>query len=80
MPRDYFRALPNGGSATGPAADFGTVEAGARADLILLRGDPVRDLSVLRRPEVVIAAGRVFDRAALDRMLDEAAAAAKRPA
>lgn len=79
VPRDYFRSLPNGGSATGRAADFGTVEAGARADLILLRGDPSRDLAVLRRPEYVIAAGQVRDRAELDRMLDDASAAAKRP-
>lgn len=80
VPRDYFRSLPNSGSATGLAADFGTIEAGARADLILLRADPSRDLSALRRPEYVIAAGVVRDRAELDRMLDEASAAAKRPA
>lgn len=77
VPRDYFRSLPNGGSSLGWRADFGTVEPGARADLILLRGDPTRDLAVLRRPETVIAAGRVHDRAALDRMLDAAAAAAR---
>ena len=77
VPRDYFRSLPNGGSSLGWSADFGTVETGARADLILLRGDPTRDLSVLRRPETVIAGGRVHDRAALDRMLEAAAAAAR---
>ncbi|HEY0116704.1 MAG TPA: hypothetical protein VGB54_13390, partial [Allosphingosinicella sp.] len=69
----------NGGSGRGWRADFGTVEPGARADLILLRGDPSRDLSALRRLDSVIAAGRLYDRAALDRMLDAAAAAAKRP-
>lgn len=78
VPRDYFRSLPNGGSALGRRADFGTVERGARADLILLTGDPTADLSLLRRPAYVIAAGRVHDRAELDRMLDEAAAAARR--
>jgi imidazolonepropionase-like amidohydrolase len=77
VPRDYFRSLPNGGSTLGWRADFGTVAPGARADLILLRGDPSRDLAALRRLDTVIAAGRVHDRAALDRMLDEASRAAK---
>ncbi len=78
-PRDYFRSLPNGGSARGWRADFGTVEPGARADLILLRGDPSRDLTALRQLDTVIAAGRVHDRAALDRLLEAAARAAKQP-
>ena len=76
VPRDYFRSLPNSGSALGWAADFGTVEAGARADLILLASDPSRDLKALQRPEVVFAAGRIYDRVALDAMLDAAAIAA----
>jgi len=79
VPRDYFRSLPNGGSGRGWKADFGTVEAGARADLILLRGDPSRDLTALRRLDTVVAAGQLHDRIALDRMLEAAAAAAKRP-
>jgi imidazolonepropionase-like amidohydrolase len=79
VPRDYFRSLPNGGSALGWRAEFGTVERGARADLILLRGDPSRDLAQLRRLDTVIAAGRLYDRAALDKMLDGAAKAAKGP-
>lgn len=77
VPRDYFRSLPNGGSSLGWRADFGTVEPGARADLILLRGDPSRDLANLRRLDTVIAAGQVYDRTRLDAMLDEASRAAK---
>lgn len=80
VPRDYFRSLPNGGSALGWKADFGTVEKGARADLILLPGDPSADLEALRRPNLVIAGGRLFDRATLDAMLARAAADAKAPA
>jgi pimeloyl-ACP methyl ester carboxylesterase/phosphohistidine phosphatase SixA len=68
-PRDYFRSLPNGGSALGWKADFGTVKPGARADLILLSGDPSRNLDALTRPTLVIAAGRVYERSALDAML-----------
>lgn len=80
VPRDYFRSLPNAGSARGRQADFGTVEPGARADLIILRSDPLRDVAALRQLDSVIAGGMYRDRAALDRLLDQAAADAKRPA
>ncbi|UVI38411.1 alpha/beta fold hydrolase [Qipengyuania spongiae] len=78
VPRDYLRSLPNSGSSLGWEADFGTVEPGARADLILTEGDPSRDLSNLRRVRAVVKAGHFFDRAMLDRMLDQASADAKR--
>jgi imidazolonepropionase-like amidohydrolase len=77
VPRDYFRSLVDGGSASGRAADFGTVEKGARADLILLAKDPSEDLANLRSLRTVIAAGRVHDRAALNAILERAAADAK---
>ncbi|SMF61123.1 amidohydrolase family protein [Allosphingosinicella indica] len=77
VPRDYMRGLPNGGSGLGWKPEFGTVTKGARADLILLRRDPSRDLATLARPEIVIAAGRTFDRASLDAMLEKAALDAK---
>jgi pimeloyl-ACP methyl ester carboxylesterase len=79
VPRNYFRSLPNGGSSIGLKADFGTVEKGARADLILLGGDPSKDLAQLDSLKTVIAAGRVYDRAALDEMLNRAAADAQAP-
>ncbi|HSM06651.1 MAG TPA: amidohydrolase family protein [Longimicrobiales bacterium] len=43
----------------GRSGDFGTLEAGAYADLIAVRGDPLTDMSVLRNVEVVIKGGRV---------------------
>ena len=73
VPRDYFRSLPDAGSALGWSADFGTIEVGARADLVLLDGDPVDNLGRLDRPYAVIAAGRYHDRAALDALLAGAA-------
>jgi len=79
-PRDYLRSLPNGGSSLGWKAEFGTIEPGARADLILLEADPLKDLGALRRLAAVIAAGRFYDRAALDALLDKAAADAGGPA
>ena len=77
VPRNYFGSLPRGGSHLGWKADFGTVEEGARADLLLLRGDPSRNLRALRNVETVIAAGKVFQRDDLDTMLAEAGRAAK---
>lgn len=40
------------------ARDRGVVAPGAVADLVVLPGDPTRDLAVLRRPRLVLAAGR----------------------
>lgn len=77
VPRNYLRSLPGQGSALGWRPDFGVIEKGARADLIVLAGDPSLDLSALHRLEIVIAGGRVYDRVALDRLLDAAAKAAK---
>lgn len=79
VPASYFRSLPNQGSARGWKANFGTVEEGARADLLLVKGNPLDDLGSLKRPEVVFAGGRFYDRRALDRMLKEAAMAANPP-
>lgn len=73
VPRTYFASLPNGGSALGWKPDFGIVEAGARADLILLRDDPSVAISALRSLETVIAGGNIYDRVTLDAMLDQAA-------
>ena len=52
-----------------PSASFGTIQIGARADLILLDRDPRGSLDALRQPEGVMLRGRWFDRAALDLML-----------
>ena len=51
------------------ATRFGTIEVGARADLVLVDRNPLDDLSVLRVPRGVMAAGRWFDRAELDRLV-----------
>jgi imidazolonepropionase-like amidohydrolase len=50
----------------GEDAETGQVEQGQRADLILLRANPLEDISAIRNLEAVIANGRLFDRAALD--------------
>jgi imidazolonepropionase-like amidohydrolase len=39
--------------------DLGTVEAGALADFVVLRDDPLENIAALRRLETVVARGRV---------------------
>jgi len=53
---------------------FGRIELGARADLLLLDRDPEADLSTLRAPQGVMAAGRWYDAVTLQRMLADIAA------
>ncbi|TDI40436.1 MAG: hypothetical protein E2P02_16950 [Acidobacteria bacterium] len=64
--------------ATADAAKFlreegqwGVVAADARADLVLLDGDPRDDLSVLRRPAGVMVNGHWYDSAILSDALDK---------
>lgn len=45
--------------------DLGTLEAGKIADLILVDGNPLENISNLRNTKYVVAAGRMFDCAAL---------------
>jgi imidazolonepropionase-like amidohydrolase len=58
---------------------FGVVREGARADLLLLDTDPEADLAVLRSPAGVMAAGRWYDRARLDGLLEDVAERAAAP-
>lgn len=50
----------------GLADQDGTIAPGRRADLVLLDANPLEGLATLRNPQMVIAGGRVLDRAALD--------------
>ena len=59
----YLRTLDPTGEATG------TVAVGARADLVLLSGNPLEDVGHAQRPAGVMIGGRWLDRTALDRRL-----------
>jgi hypothetical protein len=58
-------------------ADFGAVEKGKVADLVLLDANPLEDIANTRRIRAVVANGRLFAREDLDRILADAEAYAK---
>ena len=51
----------------------GTVSRGARADLVLVAGNPLDDLATLRKPLGVMAAGRWYSASELNRLLESIA-------
>jgi imidazolonepropionase-like amidohydrolase len=53
--------------------DFGRVREGARADLLLIEGNPLDDVDHVRRPVGVMARGNWLAREKLDEMLDSVA-------
>ena len=57
----------------GASDSLGAVSRGRRADLVLLDADPLADIGATRRIRAVVADGRVYDRAALDALLADAA-------
>jgi imidazolonepropionase-like amidohydrolase len=58
-------ATKNGAIASGGLAEFGTVESGKRADLLLLGADPLADIQNIRKISKLIKDGKVIDRANL---------------
>lgn len=53
--------------------DTGDVAAGHRADFVILDADPLEDIRNTRKIHAVVLAGRFFDRADLDELLNTAA-------
>lgn len=62
-PFDALRAgTVNAAAFLGEAGVFGTVRVGARADLLLLEGNPLKDLTTLRAPVGVMVRGNWLPR------------------
>jgi imidazolonepropionase-like amidohydrolase len=59
-------ATRNGALAMGRLDDFGTIEAGKAADLVILSADPLADVRNIRRVERVVRGGVIHDRSALE--------------
>jgi imidazolonepropionase-like amidohydrolase len=55
-------ATRNGAIASKGLADFGTIETGKRADLIVLDANPLTDISNLRKLSLIMRDGRTIDR------------------
>jgi len=49
--------------------DFGTIEIGKRADLILVRENPLEDVTTIKEPLGVMAMGRWYPKDLLDQMI-----------
>ena len=78
-PLEALRAATlNCASVAGRANDLGTIEAGKLADLVLLDADPLADIRNTRKIHAVVARGKLFRRAELDRLLAEGEALAAR--
>src|SRR6516165_6038160 len=56
--------------------DFGTVEKGKMADLVLLEASPLEDISNTQKINAVVLNGHLLDRPTLDKMLTDVEAAA----
>ena len=52
-------ATVNGARWLGKDSEFGTIEPGKRADLLIVDGDPLADIKDLRKISAVIQDGRV---------------------
>ena len=57
----------------GELEEFGTIEEGKRADLVLLEANPLEDITNTRQIAGVMVRGRYYSRADLDLMLEEVA-------
>jgi hypothetical protein len=67
LPPADVLALASLGAARvmGVAAQTGSIAPGKRADLVLLNGDPTRDITAIRETDAVLCRGRLYDPAEL---------------
>jgi imidazolonepropionase-like amidohydrolase len=76
-PGEALQAATRGAAQfLGRERDFGTIETGKLADLVLLDASPLESIANTQRVAAVIRGGKFLDRADLDKLLGEAKAAA----
>jgi len=79
-PEEALRAATwNGAKWLGRQDSIGTLEPGKLADIVVLDANPLEDIHNTTKIRTVIANGKVFNRATLDEMLDNAARRARLP-
>jgi imidazolonepropionase-like amidohydrolase len=61
-------ATRNGATGSRGLAEFGTIEKGKRADIVVLDADPLIEISNLRAISMVMRDGQVIDRQSLPAM------------
>ena len=77
-PADVLRAATLSPAAYfGLQRDYGTVEQGKIADLLLLEANPLSDIRNTQRIRAVVFAGRLYDRAAIERIRNAVARRAR---
>ena len=67
-------ATSNPARLLGKEKEFGTVQTGMLADLVVLDADPLQQIANTRRINAVVVNGRLLDRNTLDQMLAQLAA------
>ncbi len=72
------RATSRAARFLGIGDEVGTIETGKIADLVLLDADPGTDIRHTRRISAVVLRGQLYDRRALDRLMDDVEAAPDR--
>jgi imidazolonepropionase-like amidohydrolase len=70
-PQALVAATRAGPAWFGMLDQFGSISAGRRADLLLLNANPLDDIRATRSIRAVILRGTLFDRSALDRLLED---------
>ncbi|HSG39991.1 MAG TPA: amidohydrolase family protein [Thermoanaerobaculia bacterium] len=79
-PAEALRAATwNGAELLGLTDLYGSVEAGKRADLVLLSKNPLDDIGNVKEIQAVIFGGRPLDRDRLDELLRQAESTANKP-
>jgi imidazolonepropionase-like amidohydrolase len=61
-PQAIVAATKNGAIASQGLKDFGTIESGKYADILMLDADPLADIHNIRKLSFVMKEGRVIDR------------------
>jgi len=65
-------ATLNPAEYAGQSQEFGTLEVGKRADIVLLDANPLEDIQNTRKIYAVVLRGRLLSRSELDEMVDRA--------